>query len=180
MKKAITSVAIGAIITMAGISQAHAWGPIDAFKKSSTTNVTQSAGGDARYQSQGKNSGGRDRWEIKSSFNRTDAHNISGGKNFNIGNLDTHAEQKGEFKDLGNGTAKNAKAGLSEWTNAGGFIGQNQTTGGQSLGDSVNTGNTYMGTDAMDSQNEAARIQAKKEVDLKTLEASRVRSGYVR
>ena len=178
MKRTITSVAIGAIVTMAGISQAHAWG-IDAFKKSSTTNVTQSAGGDARYQSQGKNSGGRDRWEIKNSFNKTNSPEIGGGsKNVFTGSTGSNSnvlQSAGQVRDIGNGTAKNARFGLGGGNfKNNGLIGNNAgasqgASSGVNLGDSVSTGNTYMGTDALTNQYDMKKLD--QEVQLKKIEA---------
>ena len=158
MKKYLTSAVTVAILTVAIVPTSHAW-----FVKAKNEMDRLSAG---RNAVSGGNSAGRDRVDNRNSFNRMNSPDISGGaKNVNTGNLDSRAEQKGEFKDLGNGTAKNARAGLSEWSNANGYIGQSQSTGG---------------TDALNSMNEAARIQASKDIEMKRIETSQRKSGSVR
>ena len=170
MKKYLTSAVTVAILTVAIVPTSHAW-----FVKAKNEMNRLSAG---RNAVSGGNSAGRDRVDNRNSFNRMNSPDISGGaKNVNTGNLDSRAEQKGEFKDLGNGTAKNARAGLSEWSNANGYIGQSQSTGGIALGD---IGSTYTGTDALNSMNEAARIQASKDIEMKRIETSQRKSGSVR
>lgn len=178
MKRTVTSVAIGAIVTMAGISQAHAWGFGDVFSDKKQTTVNQSAGGDARYQSLGKNSGGRDRWEIKNSFNRTNSPEIANSKNVNTGNTGGNTMQSaGQVRDIGNGTAKNARfsgIGSGNFRNDG-LIGNNagasQSSGGIDLGDKNDYSRTYMGNDAVNAQVRMREIDS--QVEMKKIESKK-------
>lgn len=179
MKKAITGVAAVALITVVGVSTGHAWSFAPSFKKQSST--TQSSGRDS--QSFGKNSAGRDRTDIKNSFNRTNSPEISNSKQVFTGSTGSNhnvMQSAGQVRDIGNGTAKNARfsgIGSGNFRNDG-LIGNNagasqSANSGVNIGDSINTGNTntYMGSDAITAQTtmnkdnndlERARIEAKK------------------
>ncbi len=174
MKKSITSAAAVAILTVAGISQAHAWGFGDVFSDKKQTN--QSSGRDST--SMGKNSAGRDRFDFRNSFNRTNSPDVSNSRNFVTGTVSTGGnvmQSAGQVRDIGNGTAKNARFGLGggNFKNSG-LIGNNAgasiVTGGITVGDSNNYGNSYMGTDALNTQVQMRKLD--QEVELKKIEAA--------
>lgn len=169
MKRAITGVAAVALITVGGVSTSEAF-----FVKAKNEMNRLNAG---RNAVSGKSSAGRDRIDNKNSFNRYNSPDISNSRGVFTGSTGSNVMQSaGQVRDIGNGTAKNARFGNGggDFKNSG-LIGNNagasQSSGGIYQGDMNSYGHTYMGTDALDRQ---VRMQElSNQVELKKIEAQR-------
>lgn len=143
MKKYLASAATVAILTVAVVSTGHAWGISGAFKK--TSNTSQRSGRDS--VSQGKNSAGRDRYDYKNSFNRTNSPDVKGNaNNANFGTMSTGAVGAAQVAAGSNtygAAGKNGRVNMNRFgANNSGTIGSGGNTAVGGTSGSINLGDT--------------------------------------
>lgn len=159
MKRTITSIVIGAIITVAGISSSEAFWFVKAKNEMNKIGNAGKAGRDSRVNSHNVS---RSKNVINGFQSGAATATTSGTSN----NGSASASSRGGGFGFGFGWGRRgaaASASTSGWSNTGiaGNGGNTVTSGGiGQVGDQVSTGHTYMGSDA---------IQANKEVEIKRL-----------
>jgi|GEM_PF-3449063 len=162
MKKTVMGVAAVALITVALPQTSHAWG----FLNGNTTYVTpQRAGGDNRQSSHNiynsKNTTVVNTSGSNDSGNHSSASGGGGwgwGWGWGWGGGGASSSAKSEANISGGGT------NFGQMGNGGNSVGNANTT----VGDNINTGHTYNGTDVINAREETTRqgIYSNREIEL--------------